>query len=129
MVMEELPLRDVPQELREEIAKYISDFMVGFVKLHDTEFGYTIGYQRVIYRRLAIIHLTGNQTVRPNLFSRLAFFYPVCLLSVDPKSVSQIHQWMSNPVSICKLPKVKMFPSAVPIVYPNRESRLVPAFH
>jgi len=36
--MEELPLHDVPQELREEIAKYISDFMIGFVKLHDTEF-------------------------------------------------------------------------------------------
>lgn len=36
--MEELPLRDVPQELREEIAKYISDFMVGFVKLRDNDF-------------------------------------------------------------------------------------------
>jgi hypothetical protein len=38
LVMEELPLRDVPQELREEIAKYISDFMIGFVKLRDTDF-------------------------------------------------------------------------------------------
>jgi len=36
--MEELPLRDVPQELREEIAKYISDFTVGFVKFRDTDF-------------------------------------------------------------------------------------------
>jgi len=36
--MEELPLCDVPQELREEIAKYISDFMVGFVILRDTDF-------------------------------------------------------------------------------------------
>jgi hypothetical protein len=37
LAMEELPLRDVPQELREEIAKYISDFVVGFVKFRDTD--------------------------------------------------------------------------------------------
>lgn len=36
--MEELALRDVPQELREEIAKDISDFMVGFAKLCNTDF-------------------------------------------------------------------------------------------
>jgi hypothetical protein len=37
--MEELLIRDVPKELREEIAKYISDFVVGFAKFRDTNLG------------------------------------------------------------------------------------------
>jgi hypothetical protein len=38
-LIQELPLRDIPRELREEIAKYISDFAVGFVKVCDTPLG------------------------------------------------------------------------------------------
>jgi hypothetical protein len=38
-LIEELRVRDIPRELREEIAKYISDFAVGFVKLRDTPLG------------------------------------------------------------------------------------------
>jgi hypothetical protein len=39
ITVDALPLQQVPQEVREDAAKRISDFVVGFVRLYETELG------------------------------------------------------------------------------------------